>query len=135
SGLVDAIALDGAEEGMAIVCLQVIVKLALGWLEFTIERLLKAFGQITCDLVLGAAEDERAQCSGKQATAFVVMVARGLASHCKHQGGAEHPGIEEFEKTPQIAQVVLNGCAAQGQAVLAPEKACRLGRLAGRILD
>ena len=51
------------------------------------------------------------------------------------RGGAEHPGVEELEDRPELAQVVLDRRAAHGQPVPPLEQPGRLGRLAVGVLD
>ena len=51
------------------------------------------------------------------------------------RAAAQHARVEELEDRPQIAQVVLDRRAAQGQAILGREQPAGLGDLRAGVLD
>ena len=59
-----------AEQGLAVVCPELLVDLALGRLHVAVEGLLGLLGEVLDDLRLGAPEDERPERLGQQGAVF-----------------------------------------------------------------
>ena len=94
-------------------------------------------GRSLHDLGLGAAEDERPQGLGQQDAVGGVKAGAGAGAGVllEHGVAAEHAGVQELEDRPELAQVVFDRRAADGQAVPAAQEPGGLGRLALGVLD
>ena len=108
-----------ASSDVAVVVAQLVVLLALGRFHLAENRLLRLRRQLRGDLLLGAAQDERPQRRASSRRVSVVRIARQSAASLKTAGGAQHAGIEELEQAPQLAQVILDRCAAERQPMVA----------------
>ena len=63
------------------------------------------------------------------------VAAGGLDQVAEPGAGAQHAGVEELEDRPQVAQVVLDRGAGEGQAVVGLQQTCRFRTLAGGVLN
>jgi hypothetical protein len=91
---------------------------ALRPFELAVERLLGARRQLRRDLLLGAAQDERAQRAREHRRGLVGGIAPLRRVRARERATrAEQAGIEELEQAPELAEVVLDRRAAQRQAV------------------
>ena len=101
------------------------------------QRLVGAGGQLGEHVALEASQDEGEHLAAQRGGRLLVVVAldgRGEAVVEVLQR-AEHRRVEKAEQRVELDQVVLDGCAAQGQPVLGLEQGDGLGRLRGDILD
>jgi hypothetical protein len=126
-GAIDADVVDLFEEEGAVVIAEVVVLFALFGFELAVEGLLKLGREVFGDPIFGAAEDERAKGLGEELFGDRVRVAAGAAGHAEHGCAAEHAGVEEFEETPQFAEVVFDGRAAESKTLFGLDKSGGFG--------
>ena len=112
---------------------QFVVELALSRLHLAVDGLLGLWRQLraTCSLV-------RRRMNGRSAREQQLAASRARDSASrrrKAEACPQHAGIEKFEERPQLAQVIFDRRAAQRQPVVAAQKADRLGRFGGGVLD
>ena len=122
---VQAPRIDAVEQGLAVVIAQLVVALALLGGQVAVEGLLQLLRQLAGDLLLRAAEDEGAEGAAEETAGGLVGV--GVAAGLEGPARAEHPGVEELEQAPQLAEVVLDRRAGEGEAVVAMQQAGGLG--------
>jgi len=95
----------------------------------TVDRLLVLRGKLWQDLFFGAAEDEGANRPSEKR-----RLALGRSLPRSHEP-PEHARIQELEKRPELAQVVLDRGSAQGDSALGAKEPARLRRLRLVVLD
>jgi hypothetical protein len=127
-----ALPADLLEQRALVVQAQVLVEPPLLAFELAEERLLDLRGQLAGHLLLGAAQDERPQRARQEIPLLVAELPRTAAEDA---GPPRHAWIEELEQAPELAQVVLDRGAGEGQPVLRPDQARRLGRIGAGVLD
>src|SRR5262245_51259179 len=111
----DPLARDAVEQRVAVMVAQFVIEFALRRFEFAEDSLLLFLREVFSDLLLGAAQDKRAQGLGEQLPRLFAGVSRGAAREFETRRRSEHPRIQEFEQAPQFAQMVLYRSAAQSQ--------------------
>src|SRR5947207_15858446 len=111
---------------MAIMIAQLVVKLALRRLHLAVDRLLVARRHVFGDLRFRTPQDEWAQRLGQQQTGLFVGIACAKSCKVEYRSRAEQSGVEKVEQRPQLAEVVFDRCAAQGQAVATAQQSRRL---------
>src|SRR5690606_8034051 len=102
----------------AVMIAQLVVEPPLRRIEFAVNRLLAAIRQFGRDLPLRPAEDERAHGAREQRDFFPVQSAASAPESTECAGRSEDAGIQELEQAPQLADVVLDGRAAQREPVV-----------------
>jgi hypothetical protein len=86
-------------------------------------------------LLLGAAQQERAQRLGQQRAVGLLGAVAVLAERGKRGGSPEHARVQELVQRPQLAEVVLDGRAGQCQTVLGVSSRLALAACGVVILD
>ncbi len=124
-----------AEERRAVVGAELFVDGTLGRLHVAVEGLLGLLREVLHDLRLGPPEDERPQRAGEELALPLVGRAGPGGVPLEDRVGAEHPGVEELEDRPELAQVVLDRRAAHRQPVPRPDEPGGLRGLALGVLD
>src|SRR4051812_3002647 len=114
--LVDAAFPDAAEERQAVVIAKLVVLRLLLPFELAVQRLLDPFRQLWGYLLLRAAEEQRAQSARERLAAFGGRRLRA-ERFGERTAGAEQSRIEKFEEAPELAEVIFDRCAAEGQTM------------------
>src|SRR4051812_34443690 len=133
--LPDPVARDAPEQRVPVVLAQLVVELALGGFQVAVDRLFGLLGQVFRNLLLSAPEEERPEGFRQERPGLLAGFAEAAVGLADLRGLAEHARVEELEQAPQLAKVVLDRRAAEGQAVLRTDQPGRLRRLAARVLD
>ncbi len=108
-----------------------VVGLPLGLAEFDEQRLLGLLRKIGEHLRLRPPQQVGADGAGHD-----LRAAASVGEKLPQPGGAaELSGVEKFEDAPEFADVVLDRCAGERQAMAGAEQPAGLRRLAGCILD
>src|SRR5262245_48557544 len=113
---VDAVARNSRQQGLAIVGAQLVVMSALRRLELALQRLFGAPRQLGRDLLLRPAKDEWAQRAREPFEIFVSPHAGG-AGVLKRFRRSEEAWVQKLEQAPELAQMILDGCAAQRESM------------------
>ncbi len=128
-----ALAIDLSQQRGTIGVAQLVVDAALILAHVAVDRLLEFLGKLGSHLFLRAAEDERSQSLREDFTGPVVL---RLGDEMLENGAApQHARVEEFENRPEIAQIVLDRRAAQGEAKMGREQPAGLCDLRTGVFD
>ena len=100
---------------------------------FAEQIFLHAVRQIAGDLGLRAAEQERADARGEAAACVWVFLR--IVKLAELRTAAEHAGHGKGHQAPQIQQAILDGRAAEDEAVFGAQGAGDLRGLRGWVLD
>ncbi len=134
-GTGEALAVDLLQQFLAIAGAEVVVELALRGFELAVEGLLVFGREIGGDLFLGAAEDEGAEGAGEHDAHGLIGVAEGAVGAGEDAGVAEHAGVEKIEEGPEVAEMILDGSAGEGEAMAAFDEADGFGGFALGVFD